>query len=46
MPSRKDCLDDIAGKTGRKRKDVEDLLDQILDRADGYQQDGVALDEA
>ena len=29
MASREDCLDEIARKTGRSRKDVEDLLEQI-----------------
>ena len=46
MASRKDCLDDIAKRTGRKRAEVDDLLEQILDRADGYEADGVAFDDA
>jgi hypothetical protein len=46
MASRKDCLDDIAKKTGRKREEVEDLLEQILDRADEYEKDGVNADKA
>lgn len=46
MPTRKDCIDDIAKKTGRERKDVEDLLDRILDRADQYEGDGVGPDDA
>ena len=44
--SRKDCLDEISRKTGRSRKDVNDLLEQILDAADGYQHDGMGTDEA
>lgn len=44
--NRKDCFDDIARKTGRSRKDVEDLLDQILSAADGYQHDGMEAGEA
>ena len=46
MPSRKDCLDDIARKTGRKREEVKDPLDEILEGADGYEQAGIAQDEA
>ena len=45
MPSRKECLDDIAKKTGRKRDDVQDLLDEIFDRAEQYADDGLGPDE-
>jgi hypothetical protein len=44
--NRKDCINDIAGRTGRKREDVEDILDDILDRADGYENDGLNANEA
>ena len=44
--SRKDCLDEIAGKVGRSRKDVEDVLDDILERADQYEHDGMSPDES
>jgi len=46
MPSRQDCIDDIAKRTGRSRKGVEDILDDILDRADGYEHDGFSADES
>jgi hypothetical protein len=46
MPSRKDCINDIAGRTGRRRKDVEGILEQILERADGYVGDGLNANEA
>jgi hypothetical protein len=46
MPSRQDCLDDIARKTGRKREDVQDILSDILDRADAYEHDGLSPDES
>lgn len=36
MPSRKDCLEDIAKKLGKSRKQVEDIVDQIDDRAQQY----------
>ena len=44
--SRKDCIDDIARKSGRKRADVEDALDEILSRAEGYESDGMDRDAA
>ena len=44
--SRKDCLDDIAKRAGRSRADVEDILEDILDRADGYEHDGATPDAA
>jgi hypothetical protein len=44
--SRKDCLDDIAKRAGRSRADVEDVLDDILDRADGYESEGASPDAA
>jgi hypothetical protein len=44
--NRKDCLDDIASRSGRSRAQVEDALDEILDRAEGYQQDGLGTDQA
>jgi len=47
MPSRKDCLDDIAKRTGRKREDVDELLDAIDARAQDYQETGgLGPDEA
>lgn len=46
MPSRKDCLEDITKRTGRPRKDVDDLLGGILDRAEGLEHDGMGPDEA
>jgi len=44
--SRKDCLDDIAAKSGRPREDVEDALDEIFNRAEGYEHDGMSRDDA
>jgi hypothetical protein len=44
--SRKDCLDEIAKKTGRKREEVKDALDEIFDRAEGYENDGMDRDAA
>jgi hypothetical protein len=46
MPSREDCLDEIARKSGRKRAEVNDLLEQILDRAEAYESDGLPAGEA
>jgi hypothetical protein len=46
MPSRKDCLDEIAKKTGRSKADVEDILNDIFERAEEYQHDGLGPDEA
>jgi hypothetical protein len=47
MPkSRKDCLDDLAKRTGRPRKDIEDLFDEIDERAQDYQRDGLSPDES
>jgi hypothetical protein len=46
MVTRKDCLDELAKKSGRPRKEVEDALDEILDAAEGYQHDGLGPDEA
>ena len=44
--SRKDCFDDIAGKTGVKREDVQDALDEIFNRAEGFEADGATREEA
>lgn len=44
--TRKDCLDDIAEKSGRTRKEVNDALDDLLDRAEGYERDGMDRDSA
>lgn len=44
--TRKDCLDDIAKRTGRKREEVEDVLDDILDRAEGYENNGQSSESA
>jgi hypothetical protein len=44
--SRKDCFDEIAGKAGVKRDQVEDALDEIFNRAEGYESDGATRDEA
>src|SRR5579862_570784 len=46
MPSRKDCLDDIAKRTGRPRNDVDELLQAIDAAAEDYQKDGMGPDEA
>src|SRR5579871_1468879 len=46
MPSRQDCLDDIARRAGKRREDAEDLFDQIDERAQAYQHDGLSPDEA
>ncbi len=46
MPSREDCLADIAKHTGRKREDVEDLLEQIIDRAENFKDSGFSEGEA
>lgn len=46
MPTRKQCLDDIARRTGRSRRDVDDLLGDILERAETYQRDGAGPDQA
>jgi hypothetical protein len=45
MPSRKDCLDDIAKRTGRPRRDVDDLLDAIDARAQEFDNSGLGPDE-
>lgn len=34
MPEREDCIDEIAKRTGRSRKDVEDELDELLSRSE------------
>ena len=44
--SRQDCIDDIAKKSGRKRADVADALEDILSRAEGYESDGMDRDAA
>jgi hypothetical protein len=44
--TRKDCFDEIAGKAGVKREQVEDALDEIFNRAEGYEHDGIGRDEA
>jgi hypothetical protein len=47
MPSRRDCLDDIAKRTGRPRKDVDELADAIDARAQDYEESGgLGPDEA
>lgn len=48
MPSRKDCIEDILKRAGgkRSRKDVEDLLNDIDERAQSYQEDGSTSDQA
>ena len=46
MPSRKDCLDDIAKRTGRPRKDVDELLEAIDAAAQDFQENGMGPDEA
>ena len=40
MPDNEDCIDDIANKTGRSRKDVTDDLEELLSRADEEGQSG------
>ena len=44
--SRKDCLTEIAEKSGKTREEVGDALDEILNRAEGYEHDGMGHDEA
>jgi hypothetical protein len=44
--SRKDCIDEIAARSGKSRGEAEDLLAAILDRADGFESDGMGRDEA
>jgi hypothetical protein len=44
--SRKDCFDEIAAKSGRPREDVKDALDEIFNRAEGYEHDGMSRDDA
>jgi hypothetical protein len=44
--SRKDCLDDIANASGRPRMEVEDAIDEIFNRAEGYEHDGMPRDDA
>src|SRR6204780_2827471 len=44
--SRKDCIDEIAARSGKSRGEAEDLLEAILDRADGFEGDGMGHDEA
>jgi len=44
--SRKDCIDEIAARSGKSRGEAEDLLEAILDRADGFEGDGMGRDEA
>jgi hypothetical protein len=46
MVSRKDCFDDIAGRTGKSRAEVQDALDEILNRAEGYESEGIGRDQA
>src|SRR6185437_8347265 len=47
MPSRKDCLDDIAKRTGRKRAEVDILAEALDARAQDFQQSGgLGPDEA
>lgn len=46
MADRKDCIDEIAKKTWRPREQVDDLLDEIFERAKDYQDDGHGPDEA
>ena len=43
---RKDCFDEIARKTGKNRAEVQDALEEILSRADGYEHDGMDRDAA
>lgn len=44
--SRKDCIDEIAGRSGKTRAEAEDLLAAILDRAEGFEHDGMDRDRA
>ena len=46
MATRKDCLDEIARRTGRPRKEVEDQLGKMLERAELYEKDGLGRTEA
>ncbi len=40
MVTRKDCIGDIARRTGKRREDVEDVLDEIFERARDHEQGG------
>ncbi len=44
--SRKDCIDEIAGRSGKTRAEAEDLLAAIRDRAEGFEHDGMDRDRA
>src|SRR6267154_963354 len=46
MAEREDCFDGIAKKTGRSRKQVEDDLGELLDRADSARASGKSAREA
>lgn len=44
--SRKDCIDEIAARSGKTRGEAEDLLASILDRAEGFESDGMDRNSA
>jgi hypothetical protein len=46
MASRKDCIGDLVKKTGRSRANVEDLLNDIFERAQDFEHDGLSPDES
>ena len=46
MVTRKDCIDEIAARAGRKRQEVEDELDDMFERAKSFQETGLPLDMA
>ena len=45
-PTRKDCIDDIARRSGKTRAEVEDIVEDIFERASGYERDGLDTDQA
>lgn len=47
MASRRDdCIDGVARRAGRTRKDVTDIIDDLDERAKDYEHDGLSPDEA
>jgi hypothetical protein len=45
-PGRKDCIDDIAKRSGRSRRDVEAAMDAVDERAQAYTDDGMDAEDA
>ena len=46
MPSKKDCLDDIARRTGRPHGEVNDIAQEVFDRAKQYEDEGLGVGDA